>query len=202
MGLGSRIRIYRERKGYGLTAFARLIGVSHPALHEIETENHGPSSKSLLKLFQNTNINPAWLFHGKGPMEINTEETTSHLIPLLKDFPDSFPAYIPPESMAPHILLSETNVHSIYGLLVKGDAMAPTIQDGDYVFFTMCEWTDLVKGDVLVLKNQWGQPVVRRYFQAKKKIHLVADNPAYGQLAPDDLILVGKLLQVWRKINV
>ncbi len=66
--VGQRIREYRKKKGLKLIELAKLIGISHGSLSDIENEKTDPKTETLLKLVRHTDINLAWLFTGQGPM--------------------------------------------------------------------------------------------------------------------------------------
>jgi transcriptional regulator with XRE-family HTH domain len=66
--IGTRIREYRKKKGLKLIELAKIIGISHGSLSDIETEKTDPSTETVLKFVRNTDINLAWLFTGDGPM--------------------------------------------------------------------------------------------------------------------------------------
>ncbi|HDH51262.1 MAG TPA: XRE family transcriptional regulator [Nitrospirae bacterium] len=94
--IGQRIRKWRKQKGLKLIELARTIGISHGSLSDIETEKTDPSADTLFKFVGNTDINLAWLFTGKGPMESSqmliseegytpVDDTIGKIILLLKD---------------------------------------------------------------------------------------------------------------------
>jgi transcriptional regulator with XRE-family HTH domain len=67
--IGQRLREYRKNKGFKIKELANIIGFSQGGLSDIENEKADPSTQTLLKLVQNTDINLAWLLTGKGPMK-------------------------------------------------------------------------------------------------------------------------------------
>lgn len=98
--IGNRIREYRKKKGLKIKELAIIIGYSQGGLSDIENEKTEPSTQTLLKLVQNTDINLAWLFTGDGPMEssqilINeqgytpVDDTTGKIILLIKDMDEN-----------------------------------------------------------------------------------------------------------------
>ena len=69
LGIGKRLREYRNAVGIkNLTQLAKIIGISHGSLSDIENEKTSPHSETLQKIVRNTDINPRWLLIGKGPM--------------------------------------------------------------------------------------------------------------------------------------
>ncbi len=67
--IGQRLRQWRKKSELKIKELADMIGYSQGGLSEIENGKAKPSTQTLLKLVQHTNINLAWLLTGKGPME-------------------------------------------------------------------------------------------------------------------------------------
>ncbi len=69
MGLfGKKIREYRWKKGLTLVELAKILGISHGTLSEIETEKTKPSHDTIIALVTKTDINLGWLFADMGEM--------------------------------------------------------------------------------------------------------------------------------------
>lgn len=67
--LGARLKEYRLKKGLKLRQLAEQIGYSQGGLSDIENGKASPSTETLLKIIQNTDINLGWLFTGEGDMD-------------------------------------------------------------------------------------------------------------------------------------
>lgn len=71
--IGERIRIAREALGYTdqkrkRTAFAKLIGISAPSLHDLESgESDAPSAQTLMRM-EAKGINPRFIMYGTQPV--------------------------------------------------------------------------------------------------------------------------------------
>ena len=88
-----------------------------------------------------------------------------------------------------------------YALVAYGDFMAPTIRDGDLVIFSTQE--NLENGDIVLANNRWGDAILRKYRLKDKETFLVSDNQVYSPFKPDkDTRIIGKVLEVWRKIKI
>lgn len=88
--IGRRLREYRKSKGMMGKDLAKLIGISHGSLSDIENEKTKPSSDTLASIFHNTDINPMWLMVGEGPMlrgEIKgkIDDVTKMVVEHMKD---------------------------------------------------------------------------------------------------------------------
>ncbi len=66
--VGSRLREYRKHKKIMAKTIASLIGISQGSLSDIENGKTKPSSDTLASIVRHTDINPAWLLTGEGPM--------------------------------------------------------------------------------------------------------------------------------------
>jgi len=64
--LGGRLRLFREMNNHKLIPFAKLLGISHGSLSNIENNKTKPSADPLGALIHKTNINIYWLFTGEG----------------------------------------------------------------------------------------------------------------------------------------
>jgi len=91
--VGRRLREYRKSKGMLGKDLARLIGISHGSLSDIENEKTKPSSDTIASIFRSTDINPMWLMLGEGPMhrgEIKGEvdDVTKMVVEHMRDMDD------------------------------------------------------------------------------------------------------------------
>ncbi len=85
--LGDRLRSWRKSiplKGFQL---AQKIGITGPALSELEKNRTLPSAGTLAKLARNSNLNILWLLTGEGDMyrEESPDEEDDSDYPELKD---------------------------------------------------------------------------------------------------------------------
>lgn len=65
--IGKRLKEYRLSQGMTLVQFAKIIGISHGSLSDIERGKTSPSAETLSSLVRHTDINPTWLLIGEGP---------------------------------------------------------------------------------------------------------------------------------------
>jgi len=91
--VGSRLREYRKRKKMMAKTLAKLIGISQGSLSDIENGKTKPSSDTLTSIVRHTDINPAWLLTGDGPVmrgEIKEEldDVSKTVLEQMKDMDD------------------------------------------------------------------------------------------------------------------
>ena len=204
ISIGRRIKAARQAKGLTQKEFAASLGIVQGFLSGIERENKAPSDTLLIALCHYYRINEVWLFTGVGDMfrELDVTEGNSLAtqIPLLKKIPKGFPEEINEEEIKDYVSLPNVP-EGCYATIAYGDFMAPTIRDGDLVTFSPGE--DLENGDIVLVNNRWGDAILRKYRLKDTEVFLVSDNPVYSPFKPDpETRMIGKVLEVWRKIKI
>jgi repressor LexA len=198
---GTRIRT--ARLGLGLTQkqFARSLGIVQGFLSGIETGRKSPSDTLLIALTHTYGINAAWLADGSGePFKAAAAAGTpaGGRAPLLEVIPENFPQ----AGLQGGSYISVPNLpEGCYAIVCYGDFMAPTIRDGDLVIFT--PEGEKKSGDIILVNNRWGEPILRRYRLKDGEVYLAPDNPAYAPFRPDSgTRTIGKVVEVWRKVLI
>ena len=203
---GSRIKTARLAKGLTQTEFAESLGIVQGFLSGIERGKKAPSDTLLIALCHHYRINEEWLFTGTGEMfrlhdeaeGVRNPLTTQ--TPLFEKIPEGFPENISKEAIKNYVLLPNIP-EGCYALIAYGDFMAPTIRDGDLVIFSIQE--DFENGDIVLANNRWGDAILRKYRLKGNEPFLVSDNQVYSPFKPDkDTRMIGKVVEVWRKIKI
>ena len=198
------VRIKKARLTLGLTQkeFAASLGIVQGFLSGIETGRKRPSDTLLIALSHTHGINPAWLKDGSGESFKHSAASgvpTACQAPLLDVIPEQFPEDIG----APRCHVSVPEMpEGCFAIICYGDFMAPTIRDGDLVIFKPD--SDRKKsGDIILVNNRWGEPILRRYRLKENEVYLAPDNPAYAPFRPDsDTRTIGTVVDVWRKVII
>lgn len=198
------VRIKKARLALGLTQkeFAASLGIVQGFLSGIETGRKRPSDTLLIALSHTFGINAQWLRDGSG--ESFKHEPAADLskvsrAPLLDVIPDSFPD--DPGAISRYISVPDLP-EGCYAIVCYGDFMSPTIRDGDVVIFRP-ESEQKKSGDIIIVHNRWGEPILRRYRVKDDEIYLAPDNPAYAPFQPDDgTRTIGIVVDVWRKVII
>ena len=205
--IGSRIKAARLAKGLTQAEFAEALGIVQGFLSGIEGGKKRPSDTLLIALCHHYRINEEWLFAGIGDMfrehdstKMTSADALATQTPLFKKIPEGFPQKINKEDICDYVLLPNIP-EGCYALVAYGDFMAPTIRDGDLVIFSTQE--KLENGDIVLANNRWGDAILRKYRLKNKEAFLVSDNPVYPPFKPDaETRMIGKVLEVWRKIKI
>lgn len=66
--IGGRIRYIRKENMLTLDQFSKRIGISHPALSQIESGKNNPARSTIVSICREFGINEAWLRTGEGEM--------------------------------------------------------------------------------------------------------------------------------------
>ncbi|MFH2011709.1 MAG: S24 family peptidase [Pseudomonadota bacterium] len=197
--------------------FAENIGISQSYLSELEQNKKPPSEPILLAIEYRYAIPKDWLLTGEGEKEkISGPPSIAEprapyippipgviplrIIPVLGRVPAGFPDQIPEQEIIEYIKCPDGQSGS-YALIVKGENMSPTIKDGDYVLFI--NNGDIKNGDVIVVNNEWGDSMIKRYREKEGDILLTSDNPEYPSYKPNEQYrIIGKVVGAWRNIKV
>ena len=207
LSIGSRIKAARQAKGLTQKEFAESLGIVQGFLSGIEREKKAPSDTLLIALCHHYSINEEWLFTGIGNMFRESyaagrarENFLSTKTPLFKKIPEGFPEKVNEEGINDYVLLPNVP-EGCYATITYGDFMSPTIRDGDLVIFS--PERSIENGDIVLANNRWGDAILRKYRLKDSEVFLVSDNPVYSPFKPDpETKMIGKVLEVWRKIKI
>ena len=197
---GGRIRKARLTLGLTQKEFASSLGIVQGFLSGIETGRKRPSDTLFIALSHTHGINSDWLKDGNGEPFKSPPMTgiTGNKAPLLEVIPEHFPhaggdvrGYVSVPNLP----------QGCYAIVCYGDFMAPTIRDGDLVIFKPD--ADRKSGDIILVNNRWGEPILRRYRLKEDEVYLAPDNPAYAPFRPDNgTRTIGTVVEVWRKVLI
>ncbi len=80
-----------------------------------------------------------------------------------------------------------------FAMKVTGDSMEPRILEGEHVIFTIDY--DLHSGDVVIVTDEYGDSMVKRYKEKDGEKYLVSDNSKYEPVKPNSgFDIVGKVI--------
>jgi repressor LexA len=198
-GMGVRIRKARLSLGLTQKEFASSLGIVQGFLSGIETGRKVPSDTLLIALTHTYGINREWLLDGTGETFKNSSEgDAGSKAPLLEVIPENLPT----QGGHSGSFISVPNLpEGCYAIVCYGDFMAPTIKDGDLVIFN--PEGEKKTGDILLVNNRWGEPILRRYRLKDGEVYLAPDNPAYAPFRPDNgTRTIGTVVEVWRKVII
>ena len=84
MNIGKRIKEIRQKYELSQKEFARKLNEIRQTVSFIENDDRLPSSKMIIKIAEEFNVNPSWLLLGKGSMLLSESESTEELLTKIK----------------------------------------------------------------------------------------------------------------------
>jgi len=221
MNVGERIKQARELLGLTQTEFASRIGITYKMLGLYERGKYEPPEK-VLKLISSTfGVSYEWLTEGKGEMWVRKDKALLEgagarliefakglvRIPVVESVGTEFPKNTAAIRTLDYIRVSKETYKKggRFAIQVRGDSMEPTLRDGDYVVFKpyLGDWFDIPNGKVVVVRNNYGELIVKRLTRINGLIVLTSDNPKYPPMQPSaDLQIVGVAVEAIKRIEL
>ncbi len=200
--ISQRFRDIRLARNLTQKALADSLGITQGFLSEIESGKKIPSPAVLIALCHVHELNEEWLANGTGEMfrpRYTASTFSEGRIPLLREIPAEFTDGVAAENIL--TMLSFPNLpDGLYAFVSTGDFMAPTVRDEDIVVFQPAESCN--NGDIVLIKNFWGTPILRRYRVKDDEAFFSSDNPSYAAFKADDEVrIIGRVVAVWRNIK-
>lgn len=198
--LGERVRKARLALGLTQKDFAGSLGIVQGFLSGIETGRKVPSDTLLIALTHTFGINRDWLLQGAGEtfQAPVSSPPAGAQAPLLEVIPEELPQ---PGNHQGDFISVPNLPAGCYAIVCYGDFMAPTIKDGDLVIFN--PELERKSGDIILVNNRWGEPILRRFRLKDGEVYLAPDNPAYAPFRPDEgTRTIGTVVDVWRKVLI
>ncbi|MGC8893886.1 MAG: LexA family protein [candidate division WOR-3 bacterium] len=204
--IGSRIKRAREIRGMSQLGLARKIGVPFQRISEWERGIVSPSARYLRAIADALSVSLDWLLSGYGPAETPREGESRFGVSLAPVY-GTVPAGPPYDPGDPGVIEvmgipAEYSGRDVFGLIVKGDSMAPTLIDGDRILVAR----DVKPRDglVVVVRLNGGEYTVKRMRSQGNLLILSPDNPNFQPVvvSPEDSCdIVGVVVEVIRRLN-
>ncbi len=213
-GLGDRISKIADLVG-GKKNLARAIGISESQLYRYIGGDSQPTVEPLAAIARSGQVHLDWLVLGEGPTGISSEindlqglySSRQEYIPITEYTEEDHKLENQPLSSMGRLTFNHfwlvqagLNPENLRLLRAHGDAMAPTIKDGDLLMLDISQ--KKFNGDAIYVVRLDPQNLVAKRLQQSvdKGLYLVSDNPAYReQHIPDNerdgLDIIGKV--VW-----
>ena len=205
--IGSRIKEIREMHELNQAEFGKSIGISGNYMSDLELGKAEPSGPILLAIEYRYSVKREYILYGKKtaisePVIPYIEIKKANPIPVVGIVPAGFPEMPPDEDKIIDYLYLPDVSKNAYAMMVTGESMSPTVKSGDYAIFEMAGQNDIKSGDLIIVKNEWNELILKRYRKKDDKVYLTSDNPEYQPITPNEQYkIIGKVIKVIRDIK-
>lgn len=179
MNFGEKIKKLRLDKNWNQEYVAQKLNISVPALSRYESGTYEPKSLAIISDFAKLyNVTTDYLL-GLEVDYNSSEENSRRLLPVLGIVKAGYD-YLAEENIIeyidPHMNIG--NPDDYFGLVVKGDSMAPLFDEGDYLIVqkTDGEFNNNAIGIVLINGDE---ATVKKVIKNEDGVELHAFNPYY-----------------------
>lgn len=208
--IAQRIREARERKALEQAKLAAKLDVATRTVQRWEKGDQAPDSNYLMRIAKVTGVAPHWLLTGEGEMFASAQQDLKIFplptgrykkvdlvqLPLLSSVPGGAPSLIfHPDYVEKYITVDNINDKGAFALEVKGNSMAPRIEDGDII--VVSPKMESRSGDICVVRVNDEDTVKRVKFE-EHFLHLIPLNPEYEPM----VIRKRDVAFVWRVVKV
>ena len=212
--LANRIREARSQRGLDQAKLAAKLDIATRTLQRWEKGEQVPDSNDLIRLAKATGVAPHWLLTGDGsmyvsefpdgkilPLQTNRYRKVDLIsLPLLSSVPGGAPSLMfHPEHVEKYITVDDIHDSGAFALEVKGDSMAPRIEDGDII--VVSPKLDARSGDICVVRVS-DEDTVKRVKIDENLIYLIPLNPEYEPMAVKkrDVTFMWKVVKVIKSL--
>ena len=204
--VGDRIRRARKARHMSQMELAKKLGTVYQRVSGWERGEVAPGMASLKGLAEALGVSLDWLIAGKGPM-FGPGQAPSSFTPLLVPVYGSVPGGPPYDPGDPGVVDTmavspEYANRDVFGLVVHGDSMAPTLRHGDRILVARdVAWEN---GKVVVVRVNHGDYTVKRLRLEKGLMILMPDNRNFEPIVlskEDEPEIIGVVVEVNRKVE-
>jgi len=189
--IGERLRSARETKELDQATLAQKMGIATRTLQRWEKGEQVPDGVAITRLAKATGVQPMWLLTGDGEMyPLPLRPDNVYALPLaarrasrLVDLPlvSAVPAgkvatMFHPDHVDDYVTVDDIKDPQAFALKVKGNSMAPRIEDGDVVIVS--PQMEARSGDICVVRVN-GEDTLKKVKFEGNYIHLVPLNPDF-----------------------
>jgi repressor LexA len=208
--LARRIREARLSKGLDQAKLAAKIDIATRTVQRWENGEQVPDSNYLMRIARATGVTAHWLLTGEGemfarasleskivPLPTNRYKRVELVtVPLLSSVPGGAPnLFFHPDYVEKYITVDNVNDANAFALVVKGNSMAPRIEDGDIIVVSPKQ--EAKSGDICVIRVN-DEDTVKRVKIEADYLQLIPLNPEYEPMVvrKKDVTFLWKVVRV------
>ena len=208
--IAQRIRQARTRKEMDQTRLAAKLDVATRTVQRWEKGEQVPDSNYLIRIAKVTGVTPRWLLTGEGdlytksapdskvfPLTTNRYKRVDLVsLPLLSSVPGGAPSLMfHPDYVEKYITVDDIKDTSAFALEVKGNSMAPRIEDSDII--VVSPKLEARTGDICVVRVN-DEDTVKRVKIEDQFLHLIPLNPEFEPM----VVKKKDVSFIWRVVKV
>lgn len=167
----NRIKQLREEKGIKQRELAKLLGVEVSAVSKLEVGRVPLKDEYIIKLANFFKVSTNYL--------LGVETATKNLLPILDTVKAGYNA-LADENIIDYIdpAMNLPDPKNYFGLVVKGDSMAPLFDEGDYLIIHKVD-NDFDTNNIGIILIGSEEATIKKVVKTNTGIELHAFNPYY-----------------------
>lgn len=167
----NRIKQLREERDVKQRELAKLLGIEISAISKLELGRVPLRDEYIIKLARFFNVSTNYL--------LGIETDTKGLLPVLGTVKAGY-NYLAQENVIDYIdpSMNITDPENYFGLVVKGDSMAPLFDEGDYLIVHKLDG-EFSTNDIGIVLINGDEATVKKVVKTDTGIELHAFNPYY-----------------------
>ncbi|MBJ7537185.1 XRE family transcriptional regulator [Marinomonas transparens] len=212
-----RINVLSEKVG-GMSALARLSGVSESVVRKWKQGDSEPTVSRLLALAQAGGVSVNWLVTGESSENTESQPKDDDITREFAMIPGYKVQVSAGPGMAPHdeeptrylafrhkwLKYRNLNESDLVLVFTRGDSMEPTISDNDTLMIDTSQ-RDMIDGSIYVIRTDNHLVVKRVQKLINKGLLLLSDNKEYKEQAiepneADDLEVIGRVVWIGKDV--
>ena len=206
MTIQNLIKNRRKELGLTLLDIANACGVSEATVSRWESGDIVNMKRSrIAQLAKVLNVSPSLFIHDDYDVLINYNSTTKPQIPVLGVVPCGEPIEAI-EDIIEWIDVVPSQAKNHFGLIAKGDSMAPFILDGDIL---VIKHSPVVgSGKIAIVKVNGDEATCKRLVINGSGLTLVPNNPMYqtltfgpAEIADKPVTVIGEVVEIRRRFK-
>ena len=213
--IGDRLRSARENKELDQLSLAEKVGVVTRTLQRWEKGEQVPDGIAITRIAKVTGVQPTWLLTGEGEMyqpppgrpenvyslpSITKRKGRLVDLPLISSVPaGKVSTMFHPDHVDNYVTVDDVKDPGAFALKVKGNSMAPRIEDGDVVIVSPAQ--EPHNGDVCVVRVNDEDTLKKVKFEGNY-VHLIPLNPEFEPVTvkKKDVNFVWKVVKLIKEL--